>query len=147
MNLIAPTKSGMNLYESVKEVAEQLRAMAFKYDVPVVSATQISRQFFNTVSPGMEGISESIGVAATSDLMCSIWQSDEDRELGVINMGIQKNRFGPNFGQAAFKCNYNTLTLKETNRDYFESDEGGEDSVEKADNALTLLSEDKPTNK
>ena len=82
----------------------------------------------------------SIGLAATCDVICSLWQEEEDRELGVINMGMQKNRFGPNFGNAAFKCNYNTLTLKETNSDYFEADgDSTEDTVKNADRALNSL--------
>jgi replicative DNA helicase len=140
INLIHPVGKNLNSYESVKEIAEHLRALAFKYNIPIVSATQLNRGSFNTASPGMEGISESIGLAATCDVICSLWQEEEDRELGIINMGMQKNRFGPNFGSAAFKCNYNTLTLKETNSDYFEADgDSTNDTVKNADRALNNL--------
>lgn len=139
INLIHPIGKNLNSYESVKEIAEQLRALSFKYSIPIVSATQLNRGAFNTASPGMEGISESIGLAATCDVICSLWQEEEDRELGVINMGFQKNRFGPNFGSAAFKCNYNTLTLKETNSDYFEADDQDGDAIQSADNTLNNL--------
>ena len=139
VNLIHPIAKNLNSYESVKEICEHLRGLAFKYDIPIVSATQLNRGSFNTASPGMEGISESIGLAATCDVICSLWQEEEDRELGVINMGFQKNRFGPNFGSAAFKCNYNTLTLKETNSDYFASDDPSKDSIQNAESALINL--------
>jgi len=141
INLIQPISKNLNSYEYVKEIAEQLRALAFKYKIPFVSATQLNRGAFNTASPGMEGISESIGLAATCDVICSLWQEEEDRELGVINMGMQKNRFGPNFGNAAFRCNYNTLTLKETNMDYFadDSEDSTENSVKTADKTLNDL--------
>ena len=143
INLIQPISKNLNSYESVKEIAEQLRALAFKYKIPVVSATQLNRGAFNTASPGMEGISESIGLAATCDVICSLWQEDEDRELGIINIGMQKNRFGPNFGNAAFRCNYNTLTLKETSTDYFAQDgDSTDDVVNNAANALNTLTED-----
>lgn len=142
VNLIHPVAKNLNSYESVKEICEHLRGLAFKYDIPIVSATQLNRGAFNTASPGMEGISESIGLAATCDAICSIWQEEEDRELGVINMGFQKNRFGPNFGSAAFRCNYNTLTLKETNSDYFAADESSEDSIQNAERALNTLIND-----
>ena len=79
---------------------------------------------------------------ATCDVICSLWQEEEDRELGIINMGMQKNRFGPNFGNGAFKCNYNTLTLKETNKDYFEPDDSSVDVVNNANNTLNKLSND-----
>ena len=137
INLIQPTTKNINSYESIKEIAEQLRALSFKYGLPIVSATQLNRGSFNTSSPGMEGIAESIGLAATCDVICSLWQEEEDRELGIINMGMQKNRFGPNFGHAAFKCNYNTLTLKETSTDYFEQDVPSTESV--VDNATNTL--------
>ena len=142
INLIQPVSKNLNSYEYVKEISEQLRALAFKYRIPFVSATQLNRGAFNTASPGMEGISESIGLAATCDVICSLWQEEEDRELGIINMGMQKNRFGPNFGNGAFKCNYNTLTLKETNKDYFEPDDSTDDVVNNASNALSKLTND-----
>lgn len=139
INLILPTTKGLNSYAEVKEIAEQLRALSFKYNIPFVSATQIQRQGFNTTSPGMESIAESIGLAATSDVICSIWQSEEDRELGIINMGMQKNRFGPNFGHGSFKCNYETLTLKEVNPDHFEV-EDPQSALNEASNALEKFS-------
>jgi hypothetical protein len=142
VNLIHPIAKNLNSYESVKEICEHLRGLAFKYDIPIVSATQLNRGSFNTASPGMEGISESIGLAATCDVICSLWQEEEDRELGIINMGFQKNRFGPNFGSAAFKCNYNTLTLKETSSDYFAADNSSEDSIQNAERALNSLIDD-----
>lgn len=143
INLIHPIAKNLNSYESVKEIAEHLRALSFKYNIPFVSATQLNRGSFNTSSPGMEGIAESIGLAATCDVICSLWQEEEDRELGIINMGMQKNRFGPNFGSGAFKCNYNTLTLKETNKDYFEPDvPSSEDVVNNANNTLNKLISD-----
>jgi replicative DNA helicase len=142
INLIHPIAKNLNSYESVKEIAEHLRALSFKYKIPFVSATQLNRGSFNTASPGMEGISESIGLAATCDVICSLWQEEEDRELGIINMGIQKNRFGPNFGHAAFRCNYNTLTLKETNSDYFEPDSDTESNIQSATTTLDALTND-----
>jgi replicative DNA helicase len=143
VNLIHPIAKNLNSYESVKEICEHLRALSFKHSLPIVSATQLNRGSFNTVSPGMEGVSESIGLAATTDVMCSIWQDEESREMGVINMGMMKNRFGPNFGSGAFRCNYNTLTLKETSLDYFENDTPSTDNVVRSvDDALNKLSND-----
>lgn len=141
INLIHPIGKNLNSYAEVKEIAEQLRALSFKYNLPIVSATQLNRGSFNTSSPGMEGIAESIGLAATCDVICSLWQEEEDKELGIINMGMQKNRFGPNYGHGAFKCNYNTLTLKETNPDYFEEDKetATENTINRLEQTLNAL--------
>jgi replicative DNA helicase len=138
INLLMPTTKNQNSYTEVKEISEQLRALSFKYNIPTVSATQLQRGGYNTTSPGMENIAESIGLVNTCDVICSIWQTEEDRELGVINMGIQKNRFGPNFGHGVFKCNYETLTLKEVNPDHFES-EDPQSALNEATTALDKL--------
>lgn len=140
INLILPIAKNLNSYAEVKEIAEHLRALSFKYNLPFISATQLNRGAFNTPSPGMEGISESIGLAATCDVICSLWQEEEDRELGILNMGMQKNRFGPNHGHAAFRCNYSTLTLKETSLDYFEENNNSTENVVRGvDTALESL--------
>jgi replicative DNA helicase len=140
INLIKPSSKNLNSYESVKEVAEQLRALTFKYNIPFVTASQLNRGGFNASSPGMENISESIGLAATCDVICSIWQEDEDKELGVIKLGMTKNRFGANFGHCAFKVKYETLTLTETNPDFFSTD-GSQQAVTDATDALSKLEE------
>lgn len=64
-------------------------------------------------SPGLDTISESYGLAATCDAIYNIFQSPEDKELGIINIGSVKNRFGPNFGSNAMRINYDTLWIEE----------------------------------
>jgi glutamine amidotransferase PdxT len=86
----------------------------------------------------MEGISESIGLAATCDVICSLWQEEEEKELGIINLGMQKNRFGRNHGHCTFKIKYETLTLSETNPDYFSTD-SPDSVVNSAESALHAL--------
>ena len=140
INLLKPSSNNLNSYESVKEVAEQLRALSFKYNIPFVTASQLNRGAFNTASPGMEGISESIGLAATCDVICSLWQEEEEKTLGVINLGMQKNRFGANFGHCSFKIKYETLTLTETNPDYFASD-SPDSAINSAENALNAIND------
>ena len=42
-----------------------------------------------------------------------IWQEETDRELGVIKLGMMKNRFGANFGHCIMRIDYSTLTITE----------------------------------
>jgi hypothetical protein len=84
INLIQPMTKGLNSYESIKEIAEQLRAMAFKYNLPVISATQLSRGSFNTSSPGMEGISECIEVNQMITL-----RDGTKKKIGDVKFGDQ----------------------------------------------------------
>ena len=102
-----------NSYERVKHVSEQLRALSYTFECPIVTATQINRSGINENNPGVENISESIGLAATADVIMSIWQDEGDVDLGVIRLGMMKNRYGQNFGSTAMSIDYSTLTLSE----------------------------------
>ena len=61
----------------------------------------------------MHNVSESMGLPATADAMFGITQSEEDKELGIIRLGMIKNRFGPNFGKTALRIDFNTLSITE----------------------------------
>lgn len=126
---------GNNSYERVLYSAQQVRALSYELNCPIISATQLNRSGYNIDNPGLETISESIGLATTSDAIISIWQKEEDKELGIINIGMTKNRFGPNFGSIALKIDYNTLQITEDDT-INESDEAKEFSK-----TLTNLSE------
>lgn len=104
---------GNNSYERVKHAAEQVRALSYTFGCPIVTATQINRSGINEQNPGVENISESIGLAATADCIMSIWQDEGDVDLGVIRLGMVKNRYGQNFGSCTMAINYSTLTLSQ----------------------------------
>jgi len=104
---------GNNSYERIKHVTEQVRAMSYIFNCPVISATQLNRSGFDVSNPDLNTISESIGLAATADVIVSIFQNDEDRELEIIKMGMMKNRFGARGTTTAMKIDYSTLTISE----------------------------------
>ena len=112
LNLLK-SSDGNNSYEKIKIVTEDIRALSYVFECPIISATQLNRSGYDEENPGLDTISESIGMAATADCIFSIYQDDEDKELGVVKMGMMKNRFGANFGTTAMRIDYNTLTLTE----------------------------------
>lgn len=112
LNLMDSTK-GTSMYERIKYISEQLRAISYKFNLPVVSASQVNRSGISQENPSMDTISEGMSLAHTADCIFNIWQKDDDKDMGLINMGIIKNRFGPNFGSTSLKIDYTTLTLEE----------------------------------
>ena len=110
VNLLT-TSDAVNSYERVKYITERLRSLSYVFSCPVITATQLNRTGYNEVNPGLETVGESYGLAATADCMFSIWQEEEDSELGVIKLGMMKNRFGQNFGSCCLDIDYATLTL------------------------------------
>ena len=113
LNLIKAAKSYNGTYDEVKAIAENLRASTYLFEIPIISATQLNRKGFGKEDPGMEATSESIGLSFTADAQFSIWTTPEQKQQGIINIGIQKNRFGPNAGNVPVKIDYTTLTLEE----------------------------------
>jgi replicative DNA helicase len=110
LNLLHSTV-GSNSYERVKNVTEQCRAMSYIFDCPVISATQLNRSGFDQENPDLNTISESIGLAATADVIVSIYQNEEDRELSIIRLGMMKNRYGPRGHTQPMRIDYSTLTI------------------------------------
>lgn len=113
LNLLAPNTKGLNSYESIKEITEQVRALSYQFNCPIISATQANRAAFQTPNPDMDMTSESMGLSHTVDAQISIWTEAEDFELGIIHMGIVKNRFGPRQCHTVLEIDYETLSLRD----------------------------------
>ena len=115
LNLVLPNRSRDNMYQDIMDVAEKLRALSYIYEVPIVTATQANTEGMNNENIGMEHVSESKGIAHTVDFLCGLYQMDEDRENGVINMRVIKNRLGGCVGRVIpFRLNPESLVLKDT---------------------------------
>lgn len=136
VNLLKSNR-GNNSYERVKYATEELRALSYIFSCPIITATQLNRSGYNEVNPDLDTISESIGLAATADAIFGIWQEEEDAELGIIKLGMMKNRFGPNFGSVTLNINYDTLTITD---DFEQQVEQGTDVINAATSALSFLS-------
>lgn len=104
---------GTNSYERIKYATEELRALSYVFGCPIITATQLNRQGYSEVNPGLETVGESYGLAATADAIFSIWREEEDIDMGVLKLGVMKNRFGENYGTVMMEIDYDTLTLKE----------------------------------
>lgn len=119
------TEKGSNSYERIKYICEQVRALSYIYSCPIISCVQLNRTAYGKTDPGMENIAESLGVAATADIILSIYQSEEDMEMGLIKLGMMKNRFGPRGMVQAMKIIYDTLTIIQSDEE--EEVMGGDD--------------------
>lgn len=133
VNLLKSTL-GNNSYERIKYATEHLRALTYIFSCPIITATQLNRSGYNVNNPGLDTIGESMGLAATADVIISIFQDEEDKELGIVKMAMMKNRFGAKFGSTAMKLDYSTLTVSE---DETLNNQGDQSSLT---NTLTMLS-------
>lgn len=85
--------AGVNSYTYVKAIAEELRGLAVEYNVPVWSATQLTRSGYSSSDPGMEDTSESFGLPATADFFVALVVTEQLTQLGQIMVKQLKNRY------------------------------------------------------
>lgn len=85
-----------NSYSEMKLISEELRAVAVEYGMPIWSAMQTNRNGFKNVELELTDIADSIGTAATADLIIGVTQNDELKEAGKFIWYILKNRYGLN---------------------------------------------------
>ena len=85
--------SNVNSYTVVKSIAEELRGLAVKYKLPIVSATQTTRSGFGSSDVSLTDTSESFGLPATADLMFALISNDELDQMGQIMVKQLKNRY------------------------------------------------------
>jgi alpha-amylase/alpha-mannosidase (GH57 family) len=108
-------KGNDDLYGKVKKIAEELRAMSFTFNIPVVSVSQLNREgssIINLREIDFTHISESLGLPATVDFM-SIFGSDDENMIykSELSYKIVKNRLGGRVGTIN-KLYFDSRTLK-----------------------------------
>lgn len=86
--------SASSTYHVAKSIAEELRGLAVENDVPVWTATQLTRSAQKSEDPDLADISESFGVAATCDFVASIITNEELMCRNAIVIKQLKNRYG-----------------------------------------------------
>lgn len=86
--------SGANSYTTVKSTAEELRGLAVEFELPIVTATQTTREGMSSQNPGMDSTSESVGLPQTLDFFAAIVTNDDLMEMGRQMVILIKTRFG-----------------------------------------------------
>lgn len=116
LNLVKSSTKTDNMFMDGLEVSEKLRAISYEFKIPVISAIQTNSEGMNNENVGMENISQSRGIAFTADFLMALFQTQDDREDGVILGRILKNRLGGMVGKVVrFRLNTSSLTLTDDN--------------------------------
>lgn len=105
-----------NTYMKIKQLAEDLRAMADRNQWLIVTATQIKRGAYNSTDISMEDIAESAGLAHTADMIYAIIQDAIMHSECEYWLKILKIRDGEGKNlKCKFEINYEYMRLNETN--------------------------------
>lgn len=84
--LSAPGADNSN--EAGKTITRKLRALTYKYKLPIWTACQINREGMRSEEPDMSYIAESIAIAAEADLILSLYRQARRRSFINDALGI-----------------------------------------------------------
>lgn len=116
-DILKPMRSRDKDYNEQGEIFTALRKLAVERKIPVVTATQSTRDMLNKVSQkvNMGHVSDSFTIPRIADAMYALAQTEGEREDGIINLKIVKNRNGMVGAHIPFKIDYAKMRAVEEN--------------------------------
>jgi replicative DNA helicase len=106
----APKGQGDSLYSKGKHLAEGLRALAAKYNCPLITAVQVAKEAWNASDITLESVPESKAIAETADTFFSIIRTPEMQRQNIYRFKLLKQRDG-DFSKSQIKVNLNPTYL------------------------------------
>lgn len=94
MGIMKSSKLNLNvgLYSYYKSIAEELRAIAVKRSLPIISFHQLNRSAVAAKDASAEHISDSFGILMTADVTIGIINTPQHKKSNIIQLKPIKNR-------------------------------------------------------
>jgi replicative DNA helicase len=102
-----------NTYGKLKTVAEELRAVAVKLNVPMFSAVQINRSGYEDSEIGLEKTSDSMGIPMTADIMIMVSRTEDMVQNNQLYWHIAKSRFSKNGSGFLVSVDYEHMRIND----------------------------------
>jgi replicative DNA helicase len=103
-----------NMYMKIKQIAEDLRAMAMRNDWAIVTATQVNRSGFGSTDLSITNISESAALGHTVDAMFGIIQDEIMHANREYTLKLLANRDdGYKNSRKKFNIDYDYMRITE----------------------------------
>jgi hypothetical protein len=112
--------NGDNLYVKGKSLAEGLRALGSKHGFPVITATQVSKDAWNSNDITLDKVPESKAIAETADVFFAMIRTEEMKRQGFYRLKLLKQRDG-DFLRSQIKINLNSTYLTLENDVFLDS--------------------------
>lgn len=141
LNLVVPNKKGDNMFQDGMLVSEELRALSYKWEIPIMSAVQANTEGMGNENIDMENVSQSRGIVFTADFIGALYQLEQDKEAGNITMRLIKNRLGGEVGKT-IPFAINKQNLKVVDNSFGMIDVSANSEVDNISNNLSNISDD-----
>lgn len=95
-----------NTYGKLKTVAEELRSVACRLNLPMFTAVQLNKGGYENTNPGMANVADSLGIPMTADLLIICSRDEALDSENVMRWFIAKSRFSKNNEGLLLKVDY-----------------------------------------
>lgn len=117
-DIMKSTRNTKSTYEEQGWIFRELRALAIKKNIVIVTATQSRRDALKEDGGtkdivGMDQVADSMEKNRILDLLFSVQQTREEKDEGKINLWIAKNRNGESNKKMEFLINYRVMKITE----------------------------------
>lgn len=121
ITLVASAKGAIDsLYTKGKSLSEGLRALGAKYNCPVLTGVQVSKDAWNSSDITLESVPESKAIAETADTFFAIIRTEEMRRLNKYRFKLLKQRDG-DFLRSQIRLDLNPTYLTLENDEFLDS--------------------------
>lgn len=112
LNLVKPIKDKEGLYEKIKVISEELRAIAIRNEWCLITATQVKREAVGSNDMGMEDVAESFGLIHTVDSLFGLMRQPLEKIMKIKLIANRDGGYTESFQR--YDINYNHARLVET---------------------------------
>ncbi len=104
-----------SLYTLGTDVAEQLRDLAIALNIAVLSASQVTRDGYDSIDSSLKNTADSAGINNTADLMIIITQNQDLKQFKTFYNHVAKNRYGPKDISYYSTVDYDHMRIEDAN--------------------------------
>ena len=130
INLMRPLREQGNVYEKIKVISEELRAVAIRNEWCIITATQIKRDAVDDQDIGMSDIAESFGLVHTVDSLFGLIRGPMERRMKIKLIANRDGGYTESFKMYRMDYDYARLVEETDPASQFYSDDDDTMSLE-----------------
>ena len=130
LNLMRPLREQGNIYEKVKVISEELRAVAIRNEWCIISATQIKRDAVDDQDIGMSDVAESFGLVHTVDSLFGLIRGPMEKRMKIKLIVNRDGGYTESFKCYRMDYDYSRLTEESDIASQFYSDDEDTQNLE-----------------
>jgi len=130
INLMRPMREQGNVYEKIKVISEELRAVAIRNEWCIITATQIKRDAVDDQDLSMSDIAESFGLVHTVDSLFGLIRGPMEKRMKIKLIANRDGGYTESFKMFRMSYEFAKLTEETDPASEFYSDDDDTQSLE-----------------